>query len=387
MAEQAAGAPSSRSRGGISAALLRNVKLRSSKSSLDKKLAVTSALRLESALNSKRNNERLRAVDIEAWYDDIKEHTFKTVFVPIAPRDAKAIVAAYQSKKASNMDAKTQGSEDDATLTTEQKACLVALKTKIDQAMLTMQSAKTNGVFAKLSSRSPKDSWMCRRRALSLVKEKLAKLRDDKCAVDGNSVTSAIMASTIESLKLSSAAEVIESFATSDRVCEDDIPLALNYPKIWNQHIVLREWVSIPTYCELRAFVMDRKITGLCQYYTSVYFPELVAEKEKMLRIAMACFQDIKDKLKIDPPEYSIDFAIDLKNNRAYVIELNPFGKPDGLGTGTALFSNKSPADLAILFGDKPFEFRIETKVPQTDARQSVKGPLRDWLEKQGMMK
>ena len=51
----------------------------------------------------------------------------------------------------------------------------------------------------------------------------------------------AITAATIECLKLGNAQEVMHCFLTSDRVCTDDLPLALSFPDAWTQHIVLRE--------------------------------------------------------------------------------------------------------------------------------------------------
>lgn len=46
-----------------------------------------------------------------------------------------------------------------------------------------------------------------------------------------------------------------------------------------------------------------------------------------------------------------MDIAVNLDKNEAKIIELNPFGRPDGRGTGTCLFDRNSPSDLAILFG------------------------------------
>ena len=73
----------------------------------------------------------------------------------------------------------------------------------------------------------------------------------------------------IECLKLSTAAEVVECYLTSSRCCEDDIPLALGFLDAWSQHVVLREFVTIPTQYEMRAFVYDRRLTALCQYCPS----------------------------------------------------------------------------------------------------------------------
>ena len=150
--------------------------------------------------------------------------------------------------------------------------------------------------------------------------------------------------------------------------------------------LLLRAQMRIPTFCELRAFVMDGKLTALCQYYNGAFFEKVQKHKEHMLKLVQKLWEEIKNKIPLSPAEYSIDVAVDLENERAYVIELNPFGRPDGMGTGTALFSNKNPKDLAILFGEAPFEFRVETKLPSKDPRLAVKGPLRDWLQAEGLM-
>ena len=72
----------------------------------------------------------------------------------------------------------------------------------------------------------------------------------------------------------------------------------------------------------------------------------------------------------------------------AYVaIELNPFGKPDGMGTGTLLFDKSKASDLAVLFGEEPFEFRVVTAPPETDIRRLLRdGPLKEWLREQGIL-
>merc|ERR1712196_136920 len=79
-------------------------------------------------------------------------------------------------------------------------------------------------------------------------------------------------------------------------------------------------------------------------------------------------WREIKDIIPIKSKSYVIDFAINLKNNKSYVIELNPYGNYDGMGTSTAMFDIKK--DHAILFApvndDKTndisntFEFRLE---------------------------
>ena len=55
-----------------------------------------------------------------------------------------------------------------------------------------------------------------------------------------------------------------------------------------------------------------------------------------------------------------MDFVVDLDIEVVYVVEINPFGKPDGMGTGLVYFDASNSHDYCVLFGEAPFEFRIE---------------------------
>jgi hypothetical protein len=148
--------------------------------------------------------------------------------------------------------------------------------------------------------------------------------------VDANVIVQAIMAASISCLRLTHAAEVIACLATSDRVCEDDIPLALSFPDCWGQHICIRKWHDIPTSNEVRAFVMGRKLTALSQYYVPAFFDDLQgdANQHEIVTLVQALFEQIRNTCPVDPPEYSMDIAVDRRNGKAFIIELNPFGKP-----------------------------------------------------------
>ena len=80
--------------------------------------------------------------------------------------------------------------------------------------------------------------------------------------MDLNFVHTTVISSGIAALRCCSAADVIDTLITSDRVCTDDIPLALSFPSAWSQHVVLRQWRTIPPHHEFRAFVYGGKLTG-----------------------------------------------------------------------------------------------------------------------------
>jgi hypothetical protein len=129
---------------------------------------------VDSIRQEKEANMRLRACDLEAWYEPLKEWTFKTVFVDLTIEEAQAMVAYYESK--------------------ERGAYGPVLKNLEEKIAGHMTELGGGGVFAKLSSRSPKDSQMCQDRALESVKKKLL---EKGGKVDGNDVFVAIMGSSI----------------------------------------------------------------------------------------------------------------------------------------------------------------------------------------------
>jgi len=185
---------------------------------------------------------------------------------------------------------------------------------------------------------------------------------------------------------MKTAEQILEMFLTSDRVCEDDLPLALQFPDKWSQHLIIRSWVTVPIQFEFRGFVYNNKLTALSQYFTNAYFEDVVKHKEKILKLVLELFQSVKDVLNIQPAEYVLDIAVQLEEDKAYVIELNPFGKPNGMGTGTCLFDTSKEADLKVLFGESEFEFRIEEQATMIDASKYIKGEWKTFFQQNGLI-
>lgn len=72
-----------------------------------------------------------------------------------------------------------------------------------------------------------------------------------------------------------------------------------------------------------------------------------------------------------------LDLVVDVPQQRVHIVEINPFGKPDGMGTGTVMFDLKKPEDRAVLFGEREFEFRVEIEPLSEGAfRKMIVGEL-----------
>ena len=332
-------------------------------------------------------NQRLRDCDLEAWYDALKDFTFPAIFLPISQEEGRAIITRFTRHK--NGKAALQSLRTN----TSPKDILVDLTRRINDAGAQLPSRRRTSpesfpsVFVKLSCRSPKDSGGRQFKAHELAASKLrdwCKLHPGQ-APDGNTLGAAIYFGTINCLRLESAAEVLECLVTSERVCEDDLPLALSFPDKWSQHIVLRPWVPIPTEHEFRAFVFGGRLTGLCQYFSSVYFPALLARKNDIEKMVVDFFASVKDRIPMEPAEYVMDLAVDIESGKVFIIEFNPFGAPDGMGTGTVMFNLDHDHDKDVLFGEAPFEFRI-TERPVAGVDSLIKGEWRTFLQDEGFL-
>ena len=185
----------------------------------------------------KERNRRLRACDLDAWYDRLADFTYRTVFVALEQDEARAMVAAYAAQQAkkytnrSNNEVVDNNNVDDGVDVPE---ALASLEQRLGDAMARSELGGGRGVFAKLSSRSPKDSTLCEARALAAVCEMLSAKQQAKTKeldsnnnnnnaqsvgelLSTNTVFRAVFQAGIAALRLESAREVLQCFLTSDR--------------------------------------------------------------------------------------------------------------------------------------------------------------------------
>ena len=100
--------------------------------------ALTASVTLAAALQTEReHNARLRAVDLESWYDSISDKTFKTIFLPLAPNEARCITQEYHRKieraaspATQHISSHVHHAEDDA--------CLLQLQARISDALASL---------------------------------------------------------------------------------------------------------------------------------------------------------------------------------------------------------------------------------------------------------
>lgn len=305
-----------------------------------------SAAHQNAIANEKEMIRRMQESDVDFWYESIKEFTYETTFIPITPQEAEAMLAHY-SARISNLEVPSSAQE---IIDSVQKRVEIAMK-----------DFGNDGVFVKLASRSPKDATNRIEPAKSILKSLLEEYKQSGKKITPDEIVNIVFQAHVSSFRLFTAEEVMMTILHSNRVMTDEIPLVLEHKNEWKEQIVLRRWCDVPVRYEFRGFIFDGKLTALCQYYNEVVCPELIEHKDKIEKLVLDFAPQIIDRIPITPKEYVIDFLVDLEKERVLVVEINPFGKPDGIGTGCVLFDPENPRDADILFGNAPFEFRIDT--------------------------
>jgi D123 len=142
-----------------------------------------------------------------------------------------------------------------------------------------------------------------------------------------------------------------------------------------DMHVTVREWASdlLPEY-EFRAFVFNKNLNAVSQYYKACYVPQLVARKEEYSRLIRDFFySEMRDNIDLD--HYVIDFAV-TKTDRVVLVELNHFKST----TSSALFDWTRDSEI---MHHGPYTFRVLEQLP-INVKQQIARPLRalaNWEE------
>lgn len=274
-------------------------------------------LALKGEVSKEKEKERrdyFFSTGLDRWYASLKDKTFRTEFLVMTPDEARAIVKhwnVYFKERTSDL-----GDPDEYISTVPQE--LKGLCSRIDAVIALLPS--DNGVFIKLSTRSPKDSHVAFSKAKKLYKTKYASLT---CPSPNNKLV-LLQEVLIESLKVKNGVEAVQLMISSTRVGEDlDYALQPGDSGFADRScLVIREWVQIPLWAEFRGFVWNNKLTSIGQYNHPVVFPELKDQVPKILPALENFFEQMKSCIPLD--RYIIDFAW-TPEGKVYLVEVNPF--------------------------------------------------------------
>jgi hypothetical protein len=163
------------------AAALQGAKLRKVQPQ-EKEAAATSAVPSAAQIDAYCN--RVRECDLDAWYDQLKSFTFKTVFLPISPAEGRSIMKKEPAK-------------------------LTELTQRIDAVIQQFGGM----AFGKLSSRSPKDVTVEHPKTVELYQQFLQAYETQ----DGNNRLKAVNRAHITALKVSSGSGALKNFLKNCR--------------------------------------------------------------------------------------------------------------------------------------------------------------------------
>ncbi len=268
--------------------------------------------------------------DCTEWLDKVPHHlTFPTRSFPLSLLDAKALIAAYRNRV---LNGRKLSDQEVQTLNRFAKFIEKQMKT---------HPSETGKYFIRLNPRSPKDAVLypgIPQYTLLLDQVRRAAIQI-KASIDPEMVKehkrqAALASLSVRALAITKASEAIDLFTNSERTYRD-LNQALEFPKLWDMQVILRDFHPIPYHNEFRAFVYNGKLTAISQYDHRIYFSELnekgAAEKIQ-IKLTTFFYENIAKEL--GKRSYIIDFGI-TEDGTPKVIELNPF-EP---GTGPALFS------------------------------------------------
>lgn len=215
---------------------------------------------------------------VDKWYEDLKAFTFESHFTPIGPEEAHAVVSSWKAARDADIEAAASGS---AIPLVTIPAALEGLIERVD-AILREHFPSPEGVFVKLSTRSPKDSRALLRRATAAYRGQLDAAGNIPGAPpDGphqdNARLVALSEEMVRAASIRTGREAVALLLDSDRVGEDLMYAFDEEGKAAAPvTLVIRSWdARIRPQCEFRGFVWEGRLTCIGQYWHSLHFPEL----------------------------------------------------------------------------------------------------------------
>ena len=302
---------------------------------------------------------------VDKWYEDLKAFTFESRFTPIGPEEAHTVVAAWKAARDADIEAAASGG---AIPLVTIPAALEGLTERVD-AILHEHFPSPEGVFVKLSTRSPKDSRALLRRATAAYRARL----DDAGNIPGappegphqdNARLVALSEEMVRAASIRTGREAVALLLDSDRVGEDLMYAFDEEGKAAAPvTLVVRAWdARIRPQCEFRGFVWEGRLTCIGQYWHSLHFPELEVgaarwrvplflgwyvspscffllqeHRDAIVRDLCGLFESIRASLPV--PTAMLDLAWLGPGEGALLIEVNPL--MEGLGSfkgSTGLF-------------------------------------------------
>lgn len=311
--------------------------------------------------NKKQLAEKKRShfpFDFDRWYPQLKQYSIPSQIISISPAMAKAMTHFYAQRFLKK-----------PLLTENDLVELRQMETQLDH--IITPEAFPNGLFVRMSDRSPKDGCVLREDGQTALSSYSMALRAKELQPGKNEQIICLTALQMKQLKCNRTQQVINLLLSSERVYSD-LLLALDCHEWlehdeWSTSIILRDWLpSLEQEQEFRVFVADGVVTAISQYNHYCVFPSLVGITAESIQLLTHKMIDLVRT--IHPLVHLDNYALDLAviDGELIVIELNPLEK----STGACLFSWDVDGDvLRGKLGSLDPELRVRRDpLPHLDA-------------------
>lgn len=277
---------------------------------------------------------------LERWYTCLAPggHTAATTFLPLDKATAVAMLKGCEERRGKGV-------------------CDEHQKALLEQLRIAMDAHMSEACFVKLAARSCKDSILRSSHFKRVLQECVGEVESGLDELQrANELLRAYVRAQCFAMRRQTAEEALHDMLESRRVYED-LTLATLEPH-FRMDIVFRKWNErlVPER-EIRCFVVDRKVTAMTQYYSSVFVPALASQKESICRAVLDYLHGIIIPL-VPMPNCTIDVGMTSDGNLC-VVELNPPAPRSGTSLFTWNHGSGGGKDNDILTGVAPFEFRV----------------------------
>ncbi|KAK7109019.1 uncharacterized protein [Littorina saxatilis] len=309
--------------------------------------------------------EHVLEVNTEKWLHILQEETFPTEYCPLHLNEAQMVLSVYE-RLYKNLDAPSIARLDWREKLSHAESELVQkIEQRLQKVMDKFFKKDSDFVFVKTSSRSAKDAPMAQSRFKDLYQDFLTQEPEDTRSSENTQIT-CLLKAAFYGMRVRQASEVMDMTMRSERIFQD-ILLALQFKDKFCENFVVRTFVDIDVDMEFRGFVFHGNLVALSQYNYLIYSERLCKLKDALSdRIEAFYKNSIRPKLQASKFEenFIIDFAIGSKDDKVWVIEINPFL----ITTDAALFSWQHERHLLEGRQGQGLEFRV-TMRPRPGAK------------------
>jgi len=327
-------------------------------------------------------NRLLSETSFDAYYHTIEDLTFRSTTIELSCEEASAILSEHDLYKAfmkregddlySDMDIVAEYDEwRKPTVEHVHRHLLLTLAERIDKALPLLNSS---GFFCRLATMSPKDAATNRIGFVNSIRlhlEEIVKMENElnvDFKTEMNRRLYALYMASTSILSLSNGMQAVQLLIESGRAHQELTKIASGVYNKGNMSngLVLREFNKFDVAMELRAFVYNRKLTGISQYNQLLYFPHLIKKRDEITKsVSTFLSEKVLNNPKIETPNFIVDLVLTVdessKELKVKIVELNPLAE----FAGTCLFTWEY--DRHILTGDgSHVEFRVVTEVDAT---------------------